>query len=445
MSAGTRVPPHNLEAEASLLGAMLLTANAIDAVAGDVTPEDFYAPRHARIFEVIASLHNSGHPVDTVTVSEEIERRDLTEHTGGPGALTSLQNATPSTTNVARYARIVAELATLRRLIDAAAQIADIGYTAAPEPIETSIESAERILHAVTDTRRHEQLVEHVEPVITRIIDRLAEPPDPTGSGIVTTGWDDFDGLLAGLQPGQLIVIGARPGVGKSALAGNIALNVANQTPVLIASLEMSSDELTQRLLASEGRVALDRIRKHALTERDWERMKDGVAIAALPLYFHDNPAATTNTIAAAARRVSRQAGRPCGLIIVDYVQLAGSPNASKRDDNRQAEVAAVARHLKVIARQQHVPIIALAQLNRGLEHRSDKRPTLADLRESGELEQAADVVVFLYRDEMYNPSSPDRGIAELIVAKQRSGPTGKVRLTYTAWNGRFSPLEEAV
>jgi replicative DNA helicase len=436
--AGSRIPPHNLDAEKSLLGAMLLSRDAIAAAMETCTSDDFYKPAHGHVFDAINTLYNLGEPADPVTVGDELARASLLEPVGGLPALVALQSDTPATTNAARYARIVEEHALLRRLISVAGEIAEMGYSV-PEDVGAALDRAEGLVFNVAERRVTDSLKPLTE-LLYASMDRLERLYD-RGEAItgVPTGYVDLDERLYGLQPSALIIVGARPAMGKTAFALGMAAHAAMEArvPTLIFSLEMSSDEITNRLLVSEARVDAGRMRNGRLNESDWPKISQAVArLGDAPLFIDDNPNTTIMEIRAKARRLKARQGS-LGLIVVDYLQLMSGGSS----ENRQLEVSAISRGLKILARELEVPVVALSQLSRGLESRADKRPVLADLRESGSLEQDADVVMFLYRDEMYNPESADRGSAEVIVAKHRNGPTGKLQLAFLDHFTRFANM----
>lgn len=436
----TRTTPHNLDAEQSLLGAMLLSRAAIDTAAETgLTPDSFYKPAHGHIYEAITSLSAQGEPVDPVTVAEELRRADLLDAIGGPATLIALQAGTPATTSASRYARIIEEHALLRAMIGAATEITELGYSL-PDDVPKALDHAEHLMfqvaeHRQTDTtsRIHDLLAQTIDVLEARYTNNHQITGTPTG-------YTDLDDLTAGLQPGALTVIGARPGMGKTSFALGIAHHAAtNQQPVLFFSMEMSRVELTQRLLCADARVDSTKVRNGQLSDADWTRISKSVGtLSNAPLWIDDNPHVTTMEIRSKARRLTQQAGQ-LGLVIIDYIQLMSG--SGPRAESRQIEVAEISRNLKILARELNCPVVALAQLNRGLEQRADKRPMLADLRESGSLEQDADIVCFLYRDEMYNPDTPDRGTAEVLVAKHRSGPTGLIRLAFLDQYTKFANM----
>jgi replicative DNA helicase len=434
-----RVPPHNLAAEESLLGAMLLSRSAIDIASESVAPSDFYKPAHGHIYEAITSLSARGEPVDPVTVADELSRHDLLDAVGGPPALINLQSATPATSSAGRYAKIVEEHSLLRGLIGVAGEIAEMGYDV-PDDVPKAIDRAETLVFEIAQHRQTDSM-SRLHDLLDQTVDSL-EALYERGDSITgtPTGYLDFDELTSGLQPNALIVVGARPGMGKTSFAMGMAGHAAieEQRPVLFFSLEMSRVELSQRLLCSEARVDSQKVRNGRLTDDDWSRISHAIGrMGEAPLWIDDNPNVTVMEIRAKARRLQSRVGT-LGMIVVDYIQLM-SGNA--RAENRQTEVAEISRGLKILARELQCPVVALAQLNRGLEQRADKRPMLSDLRESGSLEQDADIVVFLYRDEHYNADSADRGTAEVLVAKHRAGPTGMIRLAFLDHYTKFANM----
>jgi replicative DNA helicase len=437
---GGRVPPHNLEAEQSLLGAMLLSRDAIAAATETLSgPEDFYKPSHGHVYDAVLTLYKRDDPVDPVTVAEELRRAGLLDSVGGAGVLASLLAGTPATTSAPRYARIVEEHALLRRLINVGGEIAELGYQL-PDDVIDAVDRAEALVFDV-GRRRVTDSLESIHDLLGRHLEHLEalieRNEDVTG---VPSGYTDLDHMLAGLQPSNLVVVGARPAAGKTAFALGMAAHAALEAhrPVLFFSLEMSHLELTQRLLCAEAKVDATRVRNGRLLEADWHKITHAVSrLAEAPIFIDDNPYTTVLEIRAKARRLRSKLG-DLGMIVVDYLQLmAGRPNA----ENRQVEVSEMSRNLKILARELEVPVVALSQLSRNLEMRSDKRPVLADLRESGSIEQDSDVVVFIYRDEMYHEDSSDRGTAEIIVAKHRNGPTGRTRLAFVENYTRFANM----
>ncbi len=432
-----RVPPHNLEAEESLLGAMLLSRDAIAVAIERCSVGDFYKPSHGHVFSAVVSLYGRGEPADAVTVAEELRRSGVLEDMGGSAMLVALQANTPAISSAARYARIVEENALLRRLIGVAQEIAEIGY-GLPEDVTDAVDRAETLVFDVAQ-RRTTDSVAPLQDLLSRSLDRLEElyGRDESITG-VPTGYQDLDEMLAGLQPSNLVVVGARPSMGKTAFALGMASHAAAQgTPVLFFSLEMSHLEIAQRVLCAEARVDATRMRNGRLVENDWSKISHAIGrLGNSPLFIDDNPNVTVMDIRAKARRMKAREG--LGLVVVDYLQLMTGRNNA---ENRQVEISEISRGLKILVRELSIPVVALSQLSRGLESRSDKRPMLADLRESGAIEQDADVVMFIYRDEVYNHDSSDQGSAEILVAKHRNGPTGSVQLAFVGHYARFANM----
>jgi replicative DNA helicase len=437
-----RVPPHNLEAEESLLGAMLLSRDAITAaVEARVESADFYKPAHGHVYDAVQALYGQGEPADPVTVAEELRRADLLDAIGGRAAILALQAGTPASANAGHYARIVSELALLRRLIAVAGDIAEMGYETSDDVTET-LDRAESLVFEVAERRVSESMIgihEALQDTLDNLEARYGDASDLVG---VPTGYTDLDRVLFGLQPSNLVILAARPGMGKTSLALGMARNVATQTgrPVVFFSMEMGTLELTKRLLAMEARVDATRLWTAKLSEGDWSKLGHAVGrLAEAKLFIDDNPHCTVMEMRAKARRMRARYG-DLAMVVVDYIQLMSS-SSTRRSENRQVEVAEMSRGLKILARELDCPVVALSQLNRQLEYRQDKRPMLADLRESGGLEQDADVVCFIYRDEVYNPESDDRGKAEVIVAKHRNGPTGKAELAFLPQRAEFENM----
>lgn len=438
-----RVPPHNLDAEASLLGAMLLSRDAIVDAIEIVSAEQFYKPAHLHVFEAIVSLYGAGEPADPVTVAEELRRAGVLDVIGGAGLLVELQATTPAISSAAKYARIIQETATLRRLIGVAQEIAEIGYSR-PDDVSKAIDNAETLMFDVGQGRVADTIAP-IREILDANLDRLEQLYE-RGETITgtPTGFTDLDEMLSGLQPSALIVVGARPAMGKTSFALGMAAHAAieSRRPVMVFSLEMSQLELSQRLLCSESRVDAKNMRDGKLTEADWKKISHGVGrLAEAPLWIDDNPNTTVMEIRAKARRLKSKVG-DLGLIVIDYLQLMTGRSSA---ENRQVEVSEMSRGLKILARELEVPVVALSQLSRTLESRADKRPMLADLRESGSIEQDADVVMFLYRDEVYHPETNDLGTAEVIVAKHRAGPTGVARLAFLPHYTRFANMARSM
>ncbi|MHB1598027.1 MAG: replicative DNA helicase [Acidimicrobiales bacterium] len=416
---------------------MLLSRDAIAVAIERCSVGDFYKPSHGYVFSAVVSLYGRGEPADAVTVAEELRRSGVLEDMGGSAMLIALQANTPAISSAARYARIVEENALLRRLIGVAQEIAEIGY-GLPEDVTDAVDRAETLVFDVAQ-RRTTDSVAPLQDLLSRSLDRLEElyGRDESITG-VPTGYQDLDEMLAGLQPSNLVVVGARPSMGKTAFALGMASHAAAQgTPVLFFSLEMSHLEIAQRVLCAEARVDATRMRNGRLVENDWSKISHAIGrLGNSPLFIDDNPNVTVMDIRAKARRMKAREG--LGLVVVDYLQLMTGRNNA---ENRQVEISEISRGLKILARELSIPVVALSQLSRGLESRSDKRPMLADLRESGAIEQDADVVMFIYRDEVYNHDSSDQGSAEILVAKHRNGPTGSVQLAFVGHYARFANM----
>jgi replicative DNA helicase len=435
-----RVPPHNLEAEESLLGAMLLSRDAITAALEcRVEPFDFYKPAHGHVFDAVVSLYGQGEPVDPVTVAEELRRANLLDQLGGKATLLRIQATTPASANAGHYAQIVGELALLRRLISVAGEIAELGYEP-PDDVSETLDRAESLVFEVAERRVSESLVglaTSLNTALEQLESLYGRDEQLVG---VPTGYHELDDILLGLQASNLVVVAARPGQGKTSFALGAAANVALEVrkPVLFFSMEMGHLELTKRILASEAKVDAKKLQTGNIPEGDWNRLSHAVGrLAEAPFFIDDNPHTTVMEMRAKARRTKARYG-DLGLVVVDYLQLMTS---ARRAENRQVEVADMSRGLKILARELECPVMCLSQLNRQLEYRNDKRPMLADLRESGSIEQDADVVCFIYRDEQYNPESDQRGTAEVIVAKHRNGPTGVARLAFLDHLTKFANM----
>jgi len=441
---GPKVPPHNLDAEESLLGAMLLSSDAISIGTELLGGDDFYKPAHGQIFAAIARLYESGQPADAVTVADELDRAGLSSMGADPAALVALQANTPSAANAQHYASIVQELAILRRLIGATGEISDLAYSA-PDDVSGVIDSAEQMILDVRERRGNADSVQHLATLLHESVDWIEQRGKDHITG-TATGFTDLDHILLGLQPSSLTIVGARPSMGKTSFALGMLTHVGAvlRKPALLFSLEMSHLELSQRLLASEARVDAQRMRTGQLSDADWQKVSQALTrLSAASIYIDDNPHLTVMDIRARARRLRKQHGE-LGIVVVDYLQLMSSRS---RAENRQVEVAEMSRGLKILARELKCPVVALSQLSRGLEQRADKRPMLSDLRESGSLEQDADVVLFLYREEAYDADAPveKKGLAEVLVSKHRNGPTGHANLAFLSQYARFDNLGQGI
>ena len=419
----------------------MLSRDAITAaVEARVDESDFYKPAHAHIYTAVMALYSQGEPVDPVTIAEELRRADLLEALGGRQKLVSIQANTPASSNAGHYAGIVSELALLRRLITVAGEIAESAYSQ-PDDVTDTVDRAEARIFEIAEKRVAESMVRVFDSVSETIeqLSNMYEGPEGAVTGS-PTGYTDLDELLLGFQNSTLLIVAARPGMGKTSFALGAAANVAIVTkrPVIFFSMEMGTVELTKRLLASEARVEARKLQTGRLNDADWTRLNTAMShLGESPLYIDDNPHCTVMEMRAKARRIKARHG-DLGLIVVDYLQLMSTPG---RPESRQVEVADLSRGLKILARELDCPVVALAQLNRQLEYRQDKRPMLADLRESGSIEQDADVVMFIYRDESYNTETDQRGTAEIIVAKHRNGPTGNIRLAFLDHFTKFSNM----
>ena len=423
-----RIPPQNLEAEESVLGAMMLSAEAIADVLERLKAEDFYRSAHTTIFSAILDVYARGEPVDAITVAEELKRRGDLEAVGGHLRIHELVNAVPTPAGAGHYARIVAEAGLLRRLINAAGEIVELGYSSPSDP-RYAAEMAEELIYRVARHRDEDEVVAMRTLVDEAMSDlERAEQQESAFAGIPTR-FTELDRLTAGLQSGNLVVIAARPGVGKSSFVTNIARNVAVESRKTVAmfSLEMSRWEIGMRMLCAEARVPWERIRNRMTTGDDWGRISQAAEVLHdAPLFVVDSGNVNHVDIRAKARRLRSRTG--LDLIIVDYLQLM-SHHDRRSVENRQQEIAEISRSLKLMAKEFDIPVIAVSQLNRDPERRADKRPQLSDLRESGAIEQDADIVMFIHRDDSEDPSV--KGTADLIIAKHRNGPTGTVQLTF--------------
>jgi replicative DNA helicase len=434
------VPPQNLEAEESVLGAMLLSETAIGAVTEIVDAADFYRGSHGTIYRAMLALWAKGEPVDAITLANELEERGELEQVGGSGRVAELAALVPAAANVEHYAQIVKENATLRSLIRAGQEITRLGQERIGETTQL-VDRAEQIVFDLSQERIRGDFA-HIGPLLNESFERITKlyeaGTDVTG---VPCGFRDLDRLTSGLQPGNLVILAARPSMGKSALALCIAANlgVRDSMPVALFTLEMSKAEVTQRLMCSEAKVESNRVRSGKLTQEDWPRLTAACdKLMKAPIYVDDTGSITMMELRSKARRLkAREPG--LGMIIVDYLQLMTSGATA---ENRVQEVSQISRNLKVLARDLDVPILALSQLSRAVEQRHDKRPILSDLRESGSIEQDADLVLFVYRDEYYNGEESDsQGVAEVILAKHRNGPTDAVKLSFLKRYAKFADL----
>ncbi|MCZ6761535.1 MAG: replicative DNA helicase [Gammaproteobacteria bacterium] len=436
-----RLPPHSVEAEQSILGGLMLDNSGWDRIADLVHGGDFYRRDHQLIFEAIGTLSEKSIPSDAVTVSEHLEKCGQLDDAGGLAYIASLVRDTPSAANIKAYAEIVRERAMLRELIRVGGEIAGSAHANDGRGAADLVDEAERKVFEIAEQgQRAGSGFVGLRKILPGVIDRLDElshsDGDITG---VATGFQKFDDLTAGLHGGELIIIAGRPSMGKTTLAMNIAENaaIACQVPTAIFSMEMSAEQLAFRMIGSIGRVNQSKLRTGRFSDEDWTRINSAVAIMSqAPIFIDDTPALSPTEIRARSRRLKREHG--LGLIVVDYLQLMG---ISGTRENRATEISEISRSLKALAKELDVPIVALSQLNRGVEQRTDKRPIMSDLRESGAIEQDADLIAFIYREEVYDPDTPRKGVADIIIAKQRNGPIGDLHLTFLGEYTRFENL----
>ncbi|MEA1063220.1 replicative DNA helicase [Erwinia sp. HR93] len=436
-----KMPPHSVEAEQSVLGGLMLDNERWDDVAERVVAEDFYTRPHRLIFTEMHRLQETGHPIDLITLSESLERLGQLESAGGFAYLAELSKNTPSAANISAYADIVRERAVVREMISVANEIADAGFDPQGRSSEDLLDLAESRVFQIAEKRANKDdgpksIDQILEATVSRIETLYQQPHD--GVTGVDTGYQDLNKKTAGLQRSDLIIVAARPSMGKTTFAMNLCENAAmlQQMPVLIFSLEMPAEQIMMRMLASLSRVDQTRIRTGQLDDEDWARISGtmGILLEKKNMYIDDSSGLTPTEVRSRARRIYREHGG-LSLIMVDYLQLMRVPSLS---DNRTLEIAEISRSLKALAKELQVPVVALSQLNRSLEQRADKRPVNSDLRESGSIEQDADLIMFIYRDEVYHENSDLKGIAEIIIGKQRNGPIGTVRLTFNGQWSRF-------
>jgi replicative DNA helicase len=442
--AQLRVPPHSIEAESSVLGGLLLDNTAWDRMGDLLTDNDFYRHEHKLIFAAISALINNSKPADVITVYEQLQNQGKAEGMGGLGYLNSLAQYVPSASNIRRYAEIVRERSILRKLVTASDEIATNAFNPQGRPVERILDEAEqKIFNIGEEGSRMKQGFQSMDTLVVDLMDRVQEmadnPNDITG---VPTGFYDLDRMTSGLQAGDLVVLAARPSMGKTAFAINIAEHVAlnEGLPVAVFSMEMGAAQLAVRVVGSIGRIDQGHLRTGKLTDEEWPRLTDAIErLRTVSLHIDETAGLTSSELRANARRLARKCGK-LGLIVVDYLQLMTGSSGGD-GENRATELGEISRGLKMLAKELQCPVIALSQLNRGVEQRTDKRPMMSDLRESGAIEQDADIIMFIYRDDYYNKDSKDPGIAEIIIGKQRNGPTGAVRLTFLKPLTRFESL----
>jgi len=442
--AQLRVPPHSIEAEQSVLGGLLLDNESLDRITDLLTEADFYRSEHKLIYQQITRLLERGKPADVVTVSEAIEQAGLTDDTGGLAYLGELAANTPSAANIRRYAEIVRERAVLRHLVVAGDEIATDALNPLGRDAKELLDTAEQKVFAIAEMgARAQQGFVHINPLLTQVVERIQELHDRENPSEITgvpTGFTDLDRMTSGLQAGDLIIVAGRPSMGKTAFALNIAEYVAVDVglPVAVFSMEMGGTQLAMRMLASIGRLDSHRVRTGRLTDDEWSRLTYALGkLHEAPMHIDETGGMNPTDLRGRARRLKRQVGK-LGLIVIDYIQLMGS---TRQNENRATEVSEISRSLKALARELEVPIIALSQLSRKVEERTDKRPMMSDLRESGAIEQDADVILMMYREDYYKPDTPDKGMAEVIIGKQRNGPTGTVSLAFLGEYTRFENL----
>ncbi len=438
-----KVPPHSIEAEQSILGGLMLDNSKWDVVGDRVIEDDFYRQNHKLIFRVIAKLAGNGSALDVVTVAEELERIGELENAGGMAYLGLLVEKTPSAANVRAYAEIVHERAVLRRLISVSGEISDSAFNPKGRTTSDLLDEAERKVFQIAESRAgQEGGPQSVNPVLTKTLERIDQLFNATDSITgVTTGFKDLDEMTSGLQPSDLVIVAARPSMGKTAFAMNLVESVLIKAdkPVLVFSMEMPADSILMRMISSLGMINQTRVRSGKLEEDDWPRLTSAVSMLKdRPLYIDDTAGLSPTEVRSRARRVAREIKQDFGMIMIDYLQLMQIPGST---EGRTAEISEISRSLKALAKEMNCPVVALSQLNRGLESRTDKRPMNSDLRESGAIEQDADVIMFIYRDEYYNEDSPDKGLAEIIIGKQRNGPIGKIKLSFQGQYTKFNDL----
>lgn len=432
-----KIPPHSIEAEQSVLGGLLLDNQSWAMVEERLSEEDFYRRSHQVIYAAIRTLLQQSQPADILTVAERLKLDHKLDEMGGEVYLYELAKNTPSAFNVVAYADIVHERAVLRQLITVSNEIAGSAFQPEGQSIVDLLDAAERKVFMIAERSSRGQGPQNIKSLLTEAVDRIDHLYRSDSALIgVPSGYHDLDAMTSGLQSSDLIIIAGRPSMGKTAFAMNIVEHAAvhEKVPVLVFSMEMSGSSLAMRLMSSLGRIDQHKVRTGKLEERDWENLTEALGkISEAPIFIDDTPALSPAELRSRARRVARE--HNLGMIVIDYLQLMQMPGYA---DNRTLEISAISRALKALAKELKIPVIALSQLNRGLEQRADKRPVMSDLRESGAIEQDADLIAFIYRDEVYNEDSRDKGTAEIIIAKQRNGPIGKVRLTFRGQYTRF-------
>jgi len=443
-----KVPPHSIEAEQSVLGGLLLDNGAADRIADFLSGDHFYSDAHRLLYNAIMQLIGDNKPADVVTVAEALGSINKLDYVGGMSYLAALVENVPTAANIRRYAEIVHERAILRRLAAAGGEIAESAFHPLGRSVREILDQAEtKVFEIAEHGARGQQGFQDIRPLLTQVVERIEflynrdNPSDVTG---IATGFTDLDRMTSGLQEGDLIVIAGRPSMGKTSLALNIAEHIALvlKMPVAIFSMEMGATQLAMRLMGSVGRLDQQKIRTGRLTNDDWERLSGALGkLNDAPIHIDETPAMNALEVRARSRRLARQYGGKLGAIVVDYLQLM---QAVSDGENRATEISEISRSMKALAKELKVPVLALSQLNRSLEQRPNKRPVMSDLRESGAIEQDADVILFIYREEVYNPDTQEKGVAEIIIGKQRNGPIGMVRLAFLGENTRFENLASA-
>lgn len=441
-----KLPPHSVEAEQSVLGGLMLESSALDKIADLITQDDFYRYEHRLIFRQIVRMSEQAKPVDVITVAESLEIAGELDKVGGLAYLGSLAQNVPSAANIRRYGEIVRERSIMRQLVEVGTDIADSAYNPTGRDAAQLLDEAEGKVFQIAEAgSRGKQGFMSMPPLLTQVVERIETLYGRENTSDVTgtpTGYTDLDRMTSGLQPGDMVVVAGRPSMGKTAFSINIAENIAldSKLPVAIFSMEMGAAQLAMRMLGSVGKLNQHDLRSGKLQDDDWGRLTHALGrLNDAPIFIDESAALSSLELRARARRLHRQHGQ-LGLIVVDYLQLMSS-NAGKASENRATEISEISRALKGLAKELEVPVMALSQLNRSLEQRPNKRPVMSDLRESGAIEQDADLILFIYRDEVYNSDSPDKGKAEIIIGKQRNGPIGKVELAFRGEYTRFDNL----
>jgi replicative DNA helicase len=435
-------PPHSAEAEQSIIGGLMLDNQVWDKVSTKLCEADFYRTEHRTLFRAIINLTKKNQPFDVVTVLDTLKAHNELDDAGGEAYLFELANNTPSVANISAYADIVREKSVQRQLIGVATEIADSAYNPGGRAVPELLDLAESKVFAIGEQTGGDGGPENIKSILVRAVERI-DALYHNGDAItgLATGLKDLDEMTSGLQKSDLIIVAGRPSMGKTTLVMNMAEHAAIHAnkPVIVFSMEMPADSLAMRMMSSLGRIDQHKIRTGKLSDDDWPRVTSAVhMLSEAPLFIDDSPALSPSEVRARSRRMAKEHGQ-LGLIVVDYLQLMKVPGFNA--DNRTAEISEISRSLKSLAKELQVPVIALSQLNRSLEQRSDKRPVMSDLRESGAIEQDADLICFIYRDEVYNQDSPDKGTAEIIIAKQRNGPIGKARVTFLGKYTRFEDM----